>query len=192
MSRSSIVFCWLLPLLIISGCKRDVYERTEFHHGKEINRLAAEFNLPATYLKALIVLESSGHKKVPSRFERQVYQQLVKLRDGKLRKYENLRPHHLKDASDAALRNLASSWGPFQLMGYKCLSLGIYVSDLRGEKALYWGVYWINKDYGTYLRQKRFEEAFRMHNTGSPKGKTYHPDYVANGIRHMQHFGAAE
>jgi hypothetical protein len=55
-------------------------------------------------------------------------------------------------------------------MGYKCLSLGEHINDLREKKAMYWGVYWISKDYGTYPRQDQFKEDFRIHKSGSPKG----------------------
>ena len=170
------------------SCKGTIYDRTELNYGAELERLASEFDLPAEYLKALVILESSGRKKVPSRYEKHVYNRLKNLKNGKRKRYETLRPHHLKDASTAALKNLASSWGPFQLMGYKCLALGVNISDIRGDDALYWGVFWINKEYGDYLRQNKFEEAFRIHNTGSPSGKTYNSNYVSEGLAHIAYF----
>ena len=178
---------FLISLLVVS-CTTTIYYRTELNYGEELERLATEFELPAEYLKALVILESSGRKKVPSRYEKHVYNRLLNLKNGKRKRYENLRPHHLKDASNAALKNLASSWGPFQLMGYKCLALGVNISDIRGDDALYWGVFWINKEYGDYLRQNKFEEAFRIHNTGSPSGKTYNSNYVSEGLTHIAYF----
>ena len=170
------------------SCTGTIYDRTELNYGAELERLASEFDLPAEYLKALVILESSGRKKVPSRYEKHVYNRLINLKNGKRKRYETLRPHHLKDASNAVLKNLASSWGPFQLMGYKCLALGVNISDIRGNDALYWGVFWINKEYGDYLRQNKFEEAFRIHNTGSPTGKTYNSNYVSEGLTHIAYF----
>jgi len=178
---------FLISLLVVS-CTTTIYYRTELNYGEELERLATEFELPAEYLKALVILESSGRKKVPSRYEKHVYNRLLNLKNGKRKRYENLRPHHLKDASNAALKNLASSWGPFQLMGYKCLALGVNISDIRGDDALYWGVFWINNEYGDYLRQNKFEEAFRIHNTGSPTGKTYNSNYVSEGLTHIAYF----
>ena len=84
--------------------------------------------------------------------------------------------------------NLASSWGPFQVMGYKCIELGVKLEDIRGENAVYWGIYWINKNYGDWLRKGKFEEAFRIHNTGSPNGKTTNSNYVSNGMKYMRDF----
>ena len=170
------------------SCTGTIYDRTELNYGEELERLAIEFELPVEYLKALIILKSSGRKTVPSRYEKHVYNRLINLKNGRRKRYETLRPHHLKDASNAALKNLASPWGPFQLMGYKCLALGVNISDIRGNDALYWGVFWINNEYGDYLRQNKFEEAFRIHNTGSPTGKTYKSNYVSEGLTHIAYF----
>jgi hypothetical protein len=173
----------------VSGSQFATCKRTEFNYGKEVNKYAAEFNLPADYLKALIVLECSGKKDVSSRFEKHVYKRLKMLRDGRISRYERIRQKDIIDASDEALKNLARSWGPFQLMGYKCLQLGINVHDVRGEQSIYYGIKWINEDYGNYLRKGEFEQAFRIHNTGSPTGKTYDPDYVKKGLERIQFFG---
>jgi hypothetical protein len=72
-------------------------------------------------------------------------------------------------------------------MGYHCIQLGVDLKEIRGEDSLYWGFYWIDKTYGNYVRQKRYAEAFRIHKTGSPKGKA-HGDYVKNGLKHVAYF----
>lgn len=183
---SVILTIGIIGLLI--GCTLNTYDRVKRNYGREVDRLAKEFDLPAPYLKALIILESSGREIVPPRFEQGVYNDLVALKAGKEHKLETFRSADVQDASDAALRNLASSWGPFQLMGYKCKELGVEVRDIRGENTLYWSIYWINKNYGNYLREKKYEAAFRIHNTGSPTGRTHDPNYVKNGLLHMQYF----
>ena len=99
----------------------------------------------------------------------------------------------IADASDEALKNLAKSWGPFQLMGYKCLHLDVKVKDLRGDDALDWGAKWIKLEYGHLLRKKRYKDAFHYHNTGKtyPKSgipKTHDPKYVDNGLKYMAYF----
>ena len=78
-------------------------------------------------------------------------------------------------------------------MGYKCLQLGVNVNDIRGDEALDWGAKWIKLEYGHLLKKKRYKDAFHYHNTGSlyPKSgppKTYHPDYVSNGLKYMNYF----
>jgi len=177
--------------LFISSCKKNnksAYVNAKENYGEEINRLAIEFDLPYEYLMALVVLECSGANPIEPRFEKHVYKKLKLFRDGDLNRFENLNKESIKDASDEALENLAKSWGPFQLMGYKCLKLGVKINDIRGDNSLYWGVYWINKEYGDYLRRNKLEQAFRIHNTGSPSGATYNSRYVRDGLKHIKYF----
>jgi len=182
-----------ISLLTITSCdtiiQQSVCEKTEKNYGTKVDKIASEFNLPPEYLKALIILECSGRKEVSPRFEKGVFNKLKEVRDGKRGHYEGVKQNDINNASDAALKNLASSWGPLQLMGYKCFELGIRVKDLRGEKALYWGIKWINKEYGDFLRKEKYEEAFRIHNTGKPSGKpTHDPNYVKKGLDYIDCF----
>ena len=161
------------------------------NYGIQINKLATEANLPPSYFIALITLECSGKADVKPRFESHVYKSLKQVRDKTLANYGSITHKTIHDASDEALRNLATSWGPFQLMGYQCIELGVNVADIRGDNSLYWGVYWINKRYGKALREKRFKDAFHIHNTGRPyptsgKPMTYDPKYVDRGIHYME------
>jgi hypothetical protein len=177
--------------LFISSCKKNnksAYVNAKENYGEEIKQLAIEFDLPYEYLMALVVLECSGANPIEPRFEKHVYKKLKLFRDGDLNRFENLNKESIKDASDEALENLAKSWGPFQLMGYKCLKLGVKINDIRGDNSLYWGVYWINKEYGDYLRRNKLEQAFRIHNTGSPSGATYNSRYVRDGLKHIKYF----
>ncbi|MFO7723093.1 MAG: hypothetical protein R6V49_07715 [Bacteroidales bacterium] len=171
----------------------DALERTRAHYGNEVEIFAAEFGLPSSYLLALIVLESSGRRIIPPRFEPHVYERLKEVQQGKRSSYEHVTPAHLADATDDALKNLASSWGPFQLMGYKCLLLGIRVRDIRGNDAIYWGIKWIDMTYGKELKEGNFKDAFHMHNTGRKyprigKPFTHDPAYVERGLKYMQSF----
>ena len=169
--------------------------RTEENYGAEIDRLAAKFDLNPEFLKSLIILECSGLKHIKPRFERHIYKRLVNVRSGKLDKFENIRPKDLHDATDDALKNMAHSWGPFQIMGYKCIWLDIKLADLRGPEALYWAVKWVDLTYGDYVRKGLYKDAFHIHNTGRPypesgPPKTYDPKYVPNGLMYMKHFAA--
>lgn len=171
----------------------EMLQGIEKHFGNEIENCAREFKLPSSYLKALIALECSGNPNPPSRFEKHVFASLKKVRDGQLRNYGSIRRRTIKDASDGALKNLASSWGPFQLMGYQCIEMGINVKDIRGKERLYYGVKWINKRYGKYLKKGQYRDAFHIHNTGRPvpssgKTHTYDPKYIPNGMSFIQFF----
>lgn len=173
----------------------DAVERTLLNYGGEVKHYAEEFKLPSSYFLSLIVLESSGRKVIPSRFEPHVYERLKEVKTGKRKSYEHVTPRHLTDATDDALKNLASSWGPFQLMGYKCLLMGIKVRDIRGPEAIYWGVKWIDLTYGKELRQGHYKNAFHIHNTGRKypligKPFTHDPAYVDRGLSYMKRFEA--
>lgn len=171
----------------------DVYLRVKEYYGNEVLLNAREMNLPPSYFMSLIILESSGRKIIPPRFEPHVYERLKEVKKGKRSSYEHVEPRHLADATDDALKNLASSWGPFQIMGYKCLLLGIKVRDIRGNDAVYWGMKWIDLTYGKQLRAGKYKDAFHIHNTGKKfpligKPSTHDPTYVFRGIRYMQTF----
>jgi len=170
-----------------------IVKQTQKNYGNEIDKLAKEFKLPSEYLKALIILEVGGRKPAPTRYEKGVYSKLKKLKKGEIKRYELLKKKTIADASDDALRNLATSWGAFQIMGYKCVQLGVKVADIRGEKSLYWGVKWINDEYGNYLRKAKYKDAFHLHNTGQKypkngKPRTYHANYVPNGLKYIEMF----
>ena len=163
------------------------------NYGRDVKRLAREFDLSPSYLMALIMLECSGKNDVPPRFEKHVYEKLKNVRAKKSSDLESISYKDISNASDDALKNLASSWGPFQLMGYKCIHLGISIKDLRGDNSLYYGVKWINDTYGDYIRKGRYADAFHIHNTGRPvpkdgKYRTYDKNYVPNGLAYMKEF----
>lgn len=170
---------------------------TTYNYGDEVKKYADECGLPREYFLALIVLECSGRKPSGERFEPHVYTKLKRLRSGEISRFENLRTRHVKNSSDAALRNLATSWGPFQLMGYKCISMGVNIADIRGANAVDHGVRWINENYGGKLKERSFKDAFHMHNTGQKfpvfgKPFTHDPLYVTKGMRYMDYFGKTQ
>lgn len=167
------------------------------NYGSEIDKYAKKFQLNSSFLKALCMLECSGRKPAKSRFETQVYRKLNWVKKGLVENFEHVKEKHLRDADESALINLATSWGPFQLMGYKCILLDIKIKDIRGEEGVYWAIKWINETYGTYIKKKKYKDAFHIHNTGRPIGKngsiiTYDPNYIANGMKWIDYFDKHE
>tara|TARA_B110000211_G_scaffold194857_1_gene223246 strand:- start:215 stop:886 length:672 start_codon:yes stop_codon:yes gene_type:complete len=163
------------------------------NYSTEVIKASIEFDLPYEYLMSLIQLECSGHKPAGERFESHVYRRLKKVQSGKLKNYENVTSSHLHDASDEALRNLATSWGPFQLMGYKCILLDVKIRDIRGTNGVHYGAEWINLTYGNRLRKNEFKHCFHLHNTGKlyPENgipTTHDPTYVSRGMKGIQRF----
>lgn len=167
--------------------------RVKENYGREIDSCAKLLGMPPTYLKSLACLECSGRVDVPKRYEKHIYRRLKKVRSGERSAYEGVTTAMIRDASDEALKNLATSWGPFQIMGYKCLHLNINVADLRGKNAVYWGIKWIHDEYGHLLKRGRYRDAFHYHNTGrifpaDGNPTTYDKNYVPNGLEYMRYF----
>lgn len=177
--------------LALRWYERVTLARVSMRYGAQIEQLVDARDLPASYFEALIFLETGGR---PSpRQEPAVFEKLRQVRDGERQRLGAVTQGAIHDASDEALMNLATSWGPFQILGWHCLEIGILVADIRGEDTLAWGVTWIDKEYGHLLRTERFQDAFHYHNAGSlyPSSgppRTYHPDYVERGLRSMRAF----
>jgi hypothetical protein len=174
---------------------QNIIERTLSNYQDKIEPLAKKYDLPSNYLLALIALECSGRKVVPHRFESHVHSKLLKVKSGELKNLENVESSNLKNADKQMLKELASSWGPFQLMGYKCFNINVKLVDLKNGNSLESGVKWIDKNYGELLRRGQFKDAFHLHNTGRKHPRfgpprTYHADYVPKGLKYMDEISA--
>jgi hypothetical protein len=142
-------------------------EWCERNYKDEMLELSAKYGVPYEYLMALTVLECSGNKPAGHRFEKHIFRRLEKIKNGGSNRFEGIKTDHLKELDEDGLKNLATSWGPFQLMGYKAIHLDAVVNDLREEEAAAEiGVRWIKKEYGHFLEKGRFKDAFHYHNTG--------------------------
>ena len=150
-------------------------------------------NLPPAYFLSLATLESSGKKNPKKRFEKKVFNHLKGVRDRRYKSFGSIKRKQLKGLSDGAIKNLATSWGPFQLMGYQAFKLGVYVSDIRGKESVKYGIRWCYNRYGKYLKKKKFPDSFHIHNTGKPHPKfgkpfTHDPEYIEKGMKYMAYF----
>ncbi|MGF1534538.1 MAG: N-acetylmuramidase domain-containing protein [Bernardetiaceae bacterium] len=168
-------------------------QRVERHYGEDLQDLCQTYDLPAHYFKALIILEVSARKNPPSRTEASVLKRLKDVRAGKTKKYGFFRTQDLQHKSDRDLEWMATSWGPFQIMGFHAVREGFPVTDLYNEKALATGLRWCKAQYGDYLKRGDLANAFHIHNTGSPlpaSGRpfTTDPDYVRKGLTYSRFF----
>lgn len=182
----------LLENLEITNYKLPL-EAVNINYGKAIETEAKMYNLDPNYFKALCALECGGRKDIPSRFEKHIYRRLVRLKKGQINTYEDIKSSSISMLSDDGIKNLARSWGPFQIMGYKSVGLNCKVVNLRDKNAIKYGIKWINKNYGNTLRNEKFKDAFHLHNTGRKfpsigPSRTHDPEYVAKGLKFMQYF----
>ncbi len=90
---------------------------------------------------------------------------------------------------DDSLRQLATSWGYTQIMGYHVVGMNATVRNLIDPSFHYHLAVELLTDFARQFKldpQRDFEQLFRCWNSGSPNGKTYDPNYVADGLRRMQ------
>ena len=173
--------------------QNSVVEKTYLNYKDDVLKASAQYDLPPAYLLSLIVLESSGRKIVPQRYENHIYHKLDAVARSKQKSLEGIKAKDLQGLTDGELQKLASSWGPFQIMGYKCFEIEVQVEALQGKNAVKNGAKWINKNYGDYLRKGHFKDAFHLHNTGKPypaigQPKTYSRSYVPKGLKYIEEF----
>lgn len=172
---------------------QNIVERTYSNYYEQLKPLSQKFEVPISYLLALAALECSGRKIVPHRFEAHVYNKLLSVKSGELDHLETTTKMKLASADQEDLRALASSWGPFQIMGYKCFELNISIAELQGPSNAKYAIQWMSENYGKYIKKDRFKDAFHYHNTGRKyplwgPPRTYHSSYVPQGLKYMAEF----
>ncbi len=89
---------------------------------------------------------------------------------------------------DDALRELATSWGFTQMMGYHMVGRNGTVRDLLEPQFHYRMALELLAEFAQEYQLDlghEFEEMFRCWNTGQPYGKTFDPDYVEKGLKRM-------
>jgi len=95
--------------------------------------------------------------------------------------------------ADEALRELASSWGFVQIMGFHVIGRRGTVRDLLEPQFHYRFANQLLAEFAQCYRldlSREFEEMFRCWNTGRPDGRTADPAYVENGLRRMEIYSA--
>ena len=92
----------------------------------------------------------------------------------------------ISELQEDALRAFASSWGYTQVMGYHMIGRRGSVQDLCDPTRHY--IYAVDL-LNDFIRQFRlnavsdFESLFHCWNSGGPRGRTFDPAYVPNGLR---------
>lgn len=145
-------------------------------------------NIPAAFIAGLIFNEAgkdrSGNVKADAtRFEPAVFARLKAVRDGSLKKYNGIVQPDIKDASDDALRALATSYQATQIMGWHVIhNLRCTIADLRDPQEHFFYTVRLLQLNGFPRNASEFQmdNEMRQWNTGRETGKTFHENYVAN------------
>jgi len=94
----------------------------------------------------------------------------------------------LARAQDEALRELATSWGLTQIMGYHMVGRPGTTRDLLEPSFHYRVALSLLAQFVAAYQLDvagEFAEMFRCWNTGRPDGRTFDPEYVEKGLRRM-------
>jgi hypothetical protein len=182
---------------------RDLMAKIKTICGPWIDKAAAGTPYPAAFLAALTANESGGDIYA-TRLEPNVLGQLAFVFLGRKPEFGAITQNSLTDyvaevspssnprqqqrALLAELVELASSWGPTQIMGYQALARKYPVGDLPTLDRHYPHTIDMLDDFA-----KRFELAtdagmalfFHCWNAGSPTGRTFDPQYTSNGLSRM-------
>ena len=103
----------LVFLSIFHYTSKSFFETSKTHaveknYGTEIYKESSIRNLPSSYFFALAILESSGKKDMPQRFEPHVYKKLKEVQIGTRKQYETITKKTLIKMNDNAIKNLAN------------------------------------------------------------------------------------
>jgi hypothetical protein len=96
-------------------------------------------------------------------------------------------------AKDEALRDLATSWGFTQIMGYQLVGRPGTARDLLEPSFHYRMALNLLAQFAANYQldvTREFGEMFRCWNTGRPNGQTFDPKYVEKGLRRMELYRA--
>lgn len=94
----------------------------------------------------------------------------------------------LAASRDEALRELATSWGFTQIMGYHLVGRKGTVRDLLEPRFHFRQALELLAQFAERYQldlAREFAEMFRCWNTGQPYGKTFDPGYIEKGLRRM-------
>lgn len=163
---------------------RQIFER----FGDLIAAAVSGSVVPDDFLAGLIGVEAGvgrdGQiKPEAKRFEKHVFAALELVRGGGRKRYGTITTARLRPLTDSALRNLASSWGLTQIMGWHVMAElePATIAELRApETHLPLAVKLLEAAAGEYLRANDFASVLRIWNTGRANGTTHDPNYVAN------------
>jgi hypothetical protein len=91
--------------------------------------------------------------------------------------------------SDEALRELATSWGYTQIMGYHLIGRGGTVQDLLDPQFHFRLALALLAEFAAHFELNlaaEFREMFCCWNTGRPDGATFNPEYADKGLSRME------
>lgn len=156
---------------------------------KRILEATAGTIIPPSFVAGLVANEAGKDrqgdiKEEATRFEPGIYRKFANVARTPGARWGSITHNHLKDATDASLRALCTSYEATQMMGWWCIVLGCTLADLKNpDKHFFYTVKALlaNDQHDFDQRSEAaYDDEMRQWNTGREKGKTYHENYVPN------------
>lgn len=174
----------------------ELMQRVKRLAGPYLEVFAPNSSVPESWWAALTANESGEwlihNTIIPAHFDQNIYSILLAVRDDDLARHSrwgSITSSMLAGMSDDDLRKYSSSYGLTQVEGYNVLVWpGVSIDDLNDPAKHYaLAARLLAEDIQRFgLDPKNdFEPMFRCWNSGSPNGKTWDPDYAANGLARM-------
>jgi hypothetical protein len=175
----------------------ELMQKIKAELGAAIDAAAATCSIPAAFFAALIANESGGNPDA-QRYEPSVFSALSDVWDEKRTAYGSITKLSIGNygmalsASDDSyfLKDLATSWGVTQIMGYEAIALKIEggAPALRDPVLALKNTTLMLNDFARrfQIAVTESEELFDCWNTGRPHSPTYDPQYIPNGLARMQ------
>ena len=186
-----VLFCTGVIILILNKSSR---LHALHNHGQRLKTLTMEYEISWPFVMAMYVMECDGQKECPPIYHEHIFQELKKVQSREKTEYQGIYVHHVIAANDEALRDLATSWGPFQIKGYQVVSIGIPLSQLRTHKQLDSSVIWLSHLYGD-VHIEDCPQVFKKHAvTQIHRGSTKitPQKYISQACKHMDWFAKIE
>lgn len=171
-------------------------------YGDWIADACAGTPFPPALLAALTANES-GLDEGAARFEKNVYIELSLVAVGRKPAANGIGGQDLQkylegltaQAAVLAVMNLATSWGPCQVMGWQALARGYSLAQLTHLETHFARAAEILRDFGKEFPAilpaalvppaAAWEPFFRCWNSGSPTGRTFDPNYSGHGVNRL-------
>jgi hypothetical protein len=145
-------------------------------------------SIPQEFLAALIANESGGDPSA-RRFEKSIYNKFQNVLRGYATSYANLSKGDLGALSDSAIRDLATSWGLTQIMGYHVARRPGGIALLQNPETHLKFALGLLAEFADRFQLNvtlEFIELFHCWNAGAPYKPTCDPRYAERGLARME------
>lgn len=149
------------------------------------------YGVPESWLAGLVFVENASLDPMAHRFEPGVFAEIKRVSQGHLSRIfpgfnQPFIRNFIRNATEDTLRDMASSWGLGQIMGYDYFLrwhvLPNRFTELTFLESVNFTLHRMSVGIEMEVIGYSYEKLLRWWNTGHPDGETYSPTYVSRAI----------